>query len=256
MKAYSAYLIDLDGTMYRGNQVIEEAPGFIQWLNEQGIPFLFLTNNSSLTPQRVAHKLGLMGITCGPEHVYTTSMAAAHYISSTLSSHRVYAIGEAGLIEALQQEGCELAEEQPEVVVVGIDREITYEKMAKASLAIQGGAHFLSTNSDRAIPTERGLVPGNGALTAAISVACGKEPQYIGKPESLFVHLALEKLGVNAENVLLVGDNLQTDIAAGVQAQVDTLLVYTGITRPEDLELQAIKPTYAVDHLKEWTLRF
>ncbi|MEW9669218.1 TIGR01457 family HAD-type hydrolase [Ammoniphilus sp. 3BR4] len=254
MKTYRAYLIDLDGTMYRGNEVIEEAPGFIQWLKSQGIPYLFLTNNSSMTPHQVAQKLNDMGISCLPENVFTTSMAAAQFIKGSLQLNRVYAIGEEGLFTALQEWKCELTDEEPEAVVVGIDRQITYEKLAKASLAIQRGARFLSTNSDRAIPTERGLVPGNGALTAAISVACGKEPQFIGKPESLFVELALEKLGVSPEEVLLVGDNLHTDIAAGVRAQVDTLLVYTGITRPEESEADEVKPTYSVAHLKQWIM--
>ncbi|WP_134704005.1 TIGR01457 family HAD-type hydrolase [Ammoniphilus sp. YIM 78166] len=255
MKSYGAYLIDLDGTIYRGNQVIDEAPGFIRWLKNQDIPFLFLTNNSSLPPQKVAQKLQGMGIACETENVFTTSMAAAEYIHLNLGK-RVYAIGEEGLVSALQEQGCELTEDHPEVVVIGIDRQFTYEKMAKASLAIQQGAVFLSTNSDRAVPTERGLVPGNGALTASIQTASGTAPIFIGKPEALFVELALQKLKVKAKDVLLIGDNLHTDILAGVQAQVDTLLVYTGITRPEDPELERIRPTYAVHHLLEWVKQF
>lgn len=255
MKQYRAYLIDLDGTMYRGNQVIEEAPEFIRWLKEKGIPFLFLTNNSSLTPERVAEKLNKMGIEAEPAHVYTTSMAAAELISLEQSNVKVYAIGEEGLLTALLGKGCLLTDENPSHVVVGIDREFTYEKMMKASLAIQKGAKFISTNSDRAIPTEKGLVPGNGALTAAISTASGQSPQFVGKPEAIFVDLALKKMGCSSQDVLLVGDNLFTDIAAGVNARVDTLLVYTGITRPEELLRENIQPTYSVAHLKEWMNR-
>lgn len=255
MKDYRAYLIDLDGTMYRGNQVIKEAPEFIRWLKEKEIPFLFLTNNSSMTPEQISKKLNKMGIEAEPTHVYTTSMASAELIPTDENKTRVYAIGEEGLLTALVHKGCVLTDEDPSYVVLGIDRNFSYEKMMKASLAIQKGAKFLSTNSDRAIPTEKGLVPGNGALTAAISIASGQIPQFIGKPEAIFVELALKKLGCFPQDVLLVGDNLHTDIAAGVNAQVDTLLVYTGITRPEDLIRGEIQPTYTVSHLKEWMKR-
>lgn len=252
MLPYKAYLIDLDGTMYRGNQVIEEAPAFIQWLKKNHIPFLFLTNNSSLTPDQVATKLNRMGVECESSDVYTTSMATAEWIASSNRGKKVYAIGEEGLMTALQEVNCQFVEEHADVVVIGIDRKITYEKMAKASLAIQQGATFLSTNSDRAIPTEKGLVPGNGALTAAVTAASGASPQFIGKPEPIFVELALKKLGCKTEEVLLVGDNLHTDIAAGVRAKVDTLLVYTGITRPEELQNSEIQPTYQSAHLQDW----
>jgi 4-nitrophenyl phosphatase len=254
-RSYKAYLIDLDGTVYRGGVVIEEAPEFIQWLKRQGIPYLFLTNNSSLTPSQIAEKLTDMGITCTPEEVYTTGLAAAEYIEQGARSKNVYVIGEQGLQEALMAKGCHITAENPDYVVVGIDRTITYEKLAIASLAIQKGAKFLSTNSDRAVPTERGLVPGNGAITAAISVASDEEPQFIGKPQALFVELAMKQLKVTPEEVLLVGDNLHTDILAGVNARVDTLLVYTGITQPGDAEREGIAPTYAVHHLKEWMSR-
>jgi 4-nitrophenyl phosphatase len=256
MKDYKAYLIDLDGTMYRGNEVIEEAPLFIQWLIEQERPYLFLTNNSARTPEQLADKMGKMGITCGPEHFFTSGMATAEYIELMKSGKKVYLIGEEGVRQALMDKGCDLTLEHPDYVVIGIDRDLTYDKLAKASLFVQQGAVFLSTNSDRAIPTEQGLVPGNGAITTAVSVASGATPQYIGKPESLFVELALQKLGKNAEEVLLVGDNLLTDIAAGQKASVDTLLVYTGITRSEDVDQLSVKPTYAVNHLIEWMRQF
>ncbi|MBP1934616.1 TIGR01457 family HAD-type hydrolase [Ammoniphilus resinae] len=253
MKSYKAYLIDLDGTMYRGNQVIKEAPAFIQSLRERNLPFLFLTNNSSLTPEQIAEKLNGMGVSCEPAEVYTTSLAAAEYIRRVKpEARRVFTIGETGLIQALQDNQLTVTEEEPEIVVVGIDRKISYEKLACASLAAQKGALFLSTNPDRAIPTERGLVPGNGAITMAISYASGVEPQFVGKPEPLIVELALQKLGCSAEEVLLVGDNLHTDIAAGVRANVDTLLVYTGITTKEDLTGSKILPTYEANHLQEW----
>jgi 4-nitrophenyl phosphatase len=252
MTKYKGYLIDLDGTIYRGNQVIEDAPYFIEWLRINGLPYLFLTNNSSMTPEQVSNKLQGMGIPCDPSEVYTTALATAEYIVSLELGSKVYAIGEEGLQKALLSQGLELSENEPDVVVVGIDRQFTYQKMAKASLAIQNGAMFISTNSDRAIPAEAGLVPGNGALTASIREAAGVSPRFIGKPEALFVQLALNKLQISAEDALLVGDNLDTDIAAGVNANLDTLLVYTGFTQPEHLVNHHIRPTYTVNRLRDW----
>ena len=252
MSNYKAYLIDLDGTMYRGNQVIEDAPDFIEWLRKEKVPFLFLTNNSSMTPEQISQKLQAMGISCDPSEVYTTALATAEYIVSSGLGSKVYVIGEEGLQKALLSQGLELCEEKPDVVVVGIDRQFSYQKMAKASLAIRSGAIFISTNSDRAIPTEAGLMPGNGALTASIREATGITPQFIGKPEALFVQLALNKLQISAEDALLVGDNLDTDITAGANANLDTLLVYTGFTQPEHLTNHHIRPTHTVNQLRDW----
>lgn len=255
MKAYEGYLIDLDGTMYLGKERIEAAPGFIQRLKDAGKKHLFVTNNSTRTQEQVAAKLRQMDILAEPEDVFTTSMATAAYIREHKPSARVFAIGEEGLFDALAKEELTLAEEDCDYVVIGLDTSITYEKLAKACLLIRAGAKFLSTNSDRALPTDAGLMPGNGAITSVISVSTGIEPTFIGKPENIMMEQARKLLDLDKEQVLMVGDNYLTDITAGIRAGMDTLMVCTGFTRREELPFLDPKPTYTIDTLTEWEFK-
>ena len=159
MKSYKGYLIDLDGTMYRGTEQIAEAAGFINELRKRDIPYLFVTNNSSRTPAQVADKLRSIGITTEDDQVFTTSMATANYIAEQKEDASVYVVGEEGIIEALKEKGMNLVDESPDFLVMGIDRGVNYEKLSKACLAVRNGAIFISTNGDIAIPTEQGLLP-------------------------------------------------------------------------------------------------
>lgn len=252
MDQYKAYLIDLDGTMYRGNERIEHAAEFVEKLAINDIPHLFLTNNSAGTQTQISDKLQNMGIRSTPGRVFTSSMATARFVKQKKEDARCFVIGEKGLQEAIKKEGLTIADEGCDFVIVGIDREVNYEKLSKACLAVRNGAAFISTNSDVAIPTERGLVPGNGALTSVITVSTGKEPTFIGKPEKVIMEQALDTLGMPKANTLMVGDNYHTDIHAGMNAGVDTLMVFTGVTPYEDYSLLAKKPTYHVQNLKEW----
>ncbi|WP_085505730.1 TIGR01457 family HAD-type hydrolase [Thalassobacillus devorans] len=252
MKKYQAYLIDLDGTMYRGTERIEAASDFIKKLNEKKLPHLFVTNNSSRRPEQVADKLNHMDIPAAKEQVYTTSMATAQYIKDQHPGAKVYAIGEEGLLTALKESGLELVDEGADFVVIGIDRGITYEKLASACLNVRNGAVFLSTNGDVAIPTERGMLPGNGSLTSVITVSTGVEPKFIGKPEPIIMEQAMQTLGYDKKEVLMVGDNYHTDIKAGMNASLDTLMVFTGVTSKEDLEAYEEQPTYTIASLEDW----
>ncbi|WP_099160006.1 TIGR01457 family HAD-type hydrolase [Virgibacillus ndiopensis] len=252
MKKYNGYLIDLDGTMYLGNERIEAATEFVDALHEQNIPYLFLTNNSSKTQAQVSDKLNKMEIKSTPEHVFTSSMATAKYIKQQKKAARCYVIGEEGLYDALENEGLIVAKEECDFVIVGIDREVNYEKLAGACLAIRNGAEFISTNGDVAIPTERGLLPGNGAITSVITVSTGSEPTFIGKPETVIMNEAMNTLGMDKKNILMVGDNYNTDILAGVHAGIDTLMVFTGVTPFKNYPNLDKKPTYYVHSLQEW----
>lgn len=253
MKQYKGYLIDLDGTMYRGSEQIAEASGFINELRKRDIPYLFVTNNSSRTPQQVANKLRQFGIHAEDKQVFTTSMATANFISEQKADATVYMIGEEGIEAALVEKGLKLVEENPDFLVVGIDRSIDYEKLTKACLAVRNGATFISTNADIALPTERGLQPGNGAITSVISVSTQVQPIFIGKPEAEIITQALKVLGVPKEEVIMVGDNYDTDILAGINAGMDTLLVHTGVTTKELLKQYKKQPTYVVDTLGFWS---
>ncbi|TCN26918.1 TIGR01457 family HAD-type hydrolase [Mesobacillus foraminis] len=252
MRKYKGYLIDLDGTMYRGTERIEAASDFVKRLADKQISYLFVTNNSSRTPSQVAAKLRAFDIPAAEEQVFTTSQATANYIFEKKQDATVYVIGEEGLKSAILEKGLKESGENAEFVAMGIDRDISYEKLSVACLAVRNGATFISTNGDIAIPTERGLMPGNGSLTSVVSVSTQTKPIFIGKPESIIMDQALKVLGTNKEETLMVGDYYDTDILAGINAGMDTLLVHTGVTTRELLEGYDIKPTYSVDTLDEW----
>ncbi|MBS4208531.1 TIGR01457 family HAD-type hydrolase [Bacillus sp. FJAT-50079] len=251
-KKYEGYLIDLDGTMYRGTEKIAAAIEFAEQLNAKQIPHLYVTNNSSKTPEQVALHLQQFGIEATAEHVITTAMATAQYLKQTKPAAKVFMIGEEGLRTALLEKGLTLTDDNPDVVVVGLDRTVDYEKLAIATLAVRNGALFLSTNGDVAIPTERGLMPGNGAITSVITISTGIKPIFIGKPDSIMMEQALAILGTEKAATLMVGDNYDTDILAGINAGLDTLLVHTGVTTKEHLKGKDIQPTYAIASLEKW----
>lgn len=252
MKKYSGFLIDLDGTVYKGTEKIVEAIDFIKELERRKLPYLFLTNNSTKPPREVAEKLSEMGVPCTADHVFTTSMATATYIKELKREAKVYPIGEIGLYEALKDCDLEIVEEEADIVVMGLDKAITYEKLAKGALQIRNGADFIATNGDVALPTERGFMPGAGSLISVLSVSTGIEPTFIGKPESIIVEQAIEVLGTPKSETLMIGDNYATDILAGINAGIDSLLVHTGVTTKEELLTIKNHPTYAINSLSEW----
>jgi len=253
LKKYNGYLIDLDGTMYRGNEPINPAIDFVNRLAEKNIPYLFVTNNSSVKRETVADKLNRMGIQATRDQVVTTSMATANYIKGMKENARCFVIGEEGLHAAMEEKGLTVTtDEHCDFVVVGIDRQVNYEKFALGCLAVSNGATFISTNSDVAIPTERGLLPGNGSLTSVITVSTGQSPVFVGKPEPVIMNEAMEILGLSKQETLMVGDNYATDIRAGMNAGIDTLMVFTGVTPFADLSKFEHPPTYYVNSLHEW----
>lgn len=254
MLAYQGYLIDLDGTMYRGKEEIPGAKEFIARLNEEEVPYVFITNNSSLAETAVVEKLASFDINTSVDHVLTSAVATAKYIQSQKSGARCYVIGEDGLQEAIADAGLLVTDVDCDFVVVGIDRDINYEKLKKASLLIQQGATFVSTNRDAAIPTEEGLVPGNGSLTALLAVSSGIDPIFIGKPETIIMNEALQMIGLARNEVLMIGDNYTTDISAGIRSEIDTLMVLTGFSTEADLAhlSEAEQPTYVMEDLYVW----
>lgn len=253
MKNYHTFLLDLDGTVYKGKEPIPEAVEFVKTLNKMGFSYLFITNNSTRTKEAVAEQLTGFGIPCTQANVLTTSIATAQFIKSEKADATVYSIGEEGLRRAMELAGLKYKEEQPDYVAFGMDRAITYEKYAKACLAVRAGARFVSTNPDVALPNERGLMPGNGALTSVISVSTGVAPIFIGKPEPIIIEQALRMLGADKETTLMIGDNYDTDIMAGIRSGIDSLLVLTGVTSERALREKAVQPTYVLPSLEDWT---
>lgn len=254
MKSYKGYLIDLDGTMYRGNEMIPEASSFVNTLAAHKIPYVFVTNNSTQSAEKVAEKLKTFGIPATSDQIVTSGMATANYLKAD-AIDTCYCIGQDGLKEPIKQQGISLTEAKaPDAVVIGLDREITYHKLETACIAIRNGAQFISTNRDHAIPTDRGMGPGNGAFTALIQASTGKEPVFIGKPDSIIMEEALTMLGLSKQEVIMVGDNYQTDIQAGIRFGIDTLFVHTGVTSREELTTFDQQPVYIVENLTEWKI--
>lgn len=252
MKDYKGYLIDLDGTMYTGSQVIEGAIEFIDYLNKEDKDYLFVTNNSSKTPEEVAEKLNEIGFHTSSEHVITTAMATAGYISEESPGATVYMVGGTGLRKSLNDAGLIVKDdEHVDYVVMGLDEEITYEKLTVACLAVRNGAKFISTNKDVSIPKERGFLPGNGSLTSVVSVSTGQTPIFIGKPETIIMEQALEKIGHAKEECIMIGDLYDTDILAGINSGIDTLHVHTGVTTFEEIQRKEVLPTYSIKNLLE-----
>lgn len=253
LQQMEGFLIDLDGTLYRGNQALPHAKEFVDWVNQTGKPYLFVTNNSAPLPAEVAEKLQRMGIPTDERHIFTSSQATAMYIREHAATENptYYAIGEKGLYAALEEAGFVYEEDNPDYVIVGIDRDFTYGKLMTASLAIRKGAVFLGTNADRRVPAERGFVPGAGSLNAAVAAASGVEPMWVGKPEARMLEYSMKKLAIASERTLMIGDNLDTDILAGSRAGIRTVLLLTGYSKQEDAERSTVKPTAVIENFVE-----
>lgn len=254
MKKYAGYMIDLDGTIYRGKEKIPAAKRFIERLQEHDIPFLFVTNNSTQAPIKVVENLANnFDIHVKEENVYTSALATADYIADLDKDKRsVYVIGEVGLKQAILDRGFRFEKTNPDYVVVGLDYDVTYHKFELATLAIKRGAKFIGTNADTNLPNERGLVPGAGSVIALVECSTQQKATYIGKPETIIMEKALERLGLPKDEVVMVGDNYMTDIKAGINFGIDTMLVYTGVSTRELVRKQEIAPTIELGSLDEW----
>lgn len=253
--AYKGYLIDLDGTIYKGKERIPAGERFIQRLQKQEIPYLLVTNNTTRTPQMVQDMLAQQfNIQTPLETIYTATMATVDYMKDMDRGQTAYVIGETGLKSAISEAGYIEDKENPAYVVVGLDSQVTYDMLATATLAIAKGALFIGTNPDLNIPTERGLMPGAGSLVALLEAATRVKPVFIGKPNAIIMNKALDILQVKRSEAIMVGDNYLTDIMAGIQNDIASLLVTTGFTKAEEVPNLPIQPDYVVASLDEWDI--
>lgn len=252
---YHGYLIDLDGTIYKGKEPIPAGKRFISRLQERQIPYLLVTNNTTRTPKMVQEMLASQFAIKTPlSTIYTATMATVDYLKELDKGNTVYVIGEIGLKTAIKEAGYDENTFDPAYVVVGLDSKVTYEQIAVATLAIQKGAIFIGTNPDLNIPTERGLMPGAGSLIAMIEAATRVKPVIIGKPNAIIMNKALEILGTNRSETVMVGDNYLTDIMAGIQNDIPTLLVTTGFTKAEEVPNLQIQPNHVLSSLDHWEI--
>ncbi|MGK7379433.1 TIGR01457 family HAD-type hydrolase [Planococcus sp. 1R117A] len=254
MKDYKAYCLDLDGTVYRGTEPVTEAAAFVHRLQLKGIEPFFVTNNASMTQQQLNQKLARFGIETTESQIMSSAIAAAKYIKRWYPNRSVFMIGSDGLSQALEQEGISRVEKDADIVVMGIDPNVNYDKLATACLEVRKGAVFISTNRDLAFPSERGLVPGNGAFTTLVSVSTGVEPIYIGKPEGHMLDAIMYEHDFDKSDMVMIGDNYDTDILAGVHFEIDTVHVNTGVTPMEDVIKKDVQPTHVLEHLGFWDI--
>lgn len=229
MRQYPLYIFDLDGTIYRGREVLPFAGQVVTELLRRGAAVRYFTNNSAARPMQISAVLNHMGVPCKSEWVFGTGTLAASYCSDH-GYRQVFMVGEPALGQTLADSGVDAVDDRPDAVVVGICRSLTYDLLDQAANFVRSGKPFVATNRDATYPLEKGRIqPGSGAIVAAIEVASGRAPILIGKPEPLLALKAMESAGVKAEETLVVGDRIDTDIVCGQKAGADTFLVLTGV---------------------------
>jgi NagD protein len=242
-----SYIVDMDGVIYHGNRLIPGAAEFVSRLRERGQKFMFLTNNSQWTARDLAHRLNVLGIDVDEAAFHTSALATADFLNQQMPGGTAYVIGGAGLTKALYDVGYTLTEHNPDYVVVGDTRSYDYEKIERATRLVLGGARFIATNLDLTGPTESGLTPACGALVAPIELASGKKPYFIGKPNPLMMRTALRKIGAHSSEAFMVGDRMDTDILAGTEAGMRTILVLSGVSTRETVNAYPFRPTHVFE---------
>ncbi len=247
------YLVsDMDGVIYRGKSLIPGARDFIEKLHQKGIRFLFLTNNSEQTPLDLKRKLESMGLTgVEEENFITSAIVTASFLESQKKGGNVYVVGGGGLISEIYKAGFSVSEQNCDYVVVGKTTTYNYEMLRKAVNLISKGAKFIATNPDVVDPTEAGIEPACGSLLAPIETATGQKPYVVGKPNPLMMTIALKKLGAHPEETVMVGDRMDTDIVAGMEAGMRTCLVLSGVSDRATIDRFPYRPDYVFNHVGE-----
>ena len=246
-----AFMCDMDGVIYHGNQLLPHVAEFVKWLLENDKKFLFLTNSSERSPKELEMKLSRMGLTVSEEHFYTSALATASFLKSQCPGGSVYVIGEPGLTYALYEAGFSMNDISPDYVVFGETRSLNYEKMERAVKLVQNGAKLIGTNSDLTAPAENGIIPACRALISPIEMTTGKEAYYIGKPNPLMMRHALKRLECVREDTAIIGDRMDTDIIAGIESELDTVLVLSGVSSRESIEQFPYRPKYILRDVGE-----
>ena len=247
LRSKKGYICDMDGVIYHGNLLLGGAAQFVHWLEENQKKYIFLTNSSERSPRELQEKLGRLGLHVGEEHFYTSALATAAFLKSQCPSGSAYVIGEAGLVGALYNAGFSMNDVNPDYVVVGETSSFSYEKILKAVKLVRGGAKLIGTNPDITGPIENGIAPATRALISPIEMTCGKQAYFVGKPNPLMMRHAQKRLGVKPEDMAIIGDRMDTDVIAGIESEMDTVLVLSGVTTPEIMNSYPYRPTYVLN---------
>lgn len=250
-----SYLIDMDGVLVHGARPIPGAKGFIQALLEEERKFLVVTNNALYTTRDLAHLLQVAELDIPEENIYTSAVATAKFLKDQMPQGKAFVIGEVGLTEAIHRVGYVQTPINPDYVVLGETTSYSFDQITIAIRLIIDGARFIATNPDLTGPVEQGIIPSTGAMAALIEAATGKTPFYIGKPNPLMMRSALNHLGVHSEDSVMIGDNMRTDILAGISTGMDTVLVLTGVTNEGDVPHYPYRPKYIFDSIGDLRLK-
>ena len=241
----------MDGVLVREEHALPGAAEFLQTLADKERPFLVLTNNSIFTPRDLAARLAPSGLIVPEAAIWTSALATAAFLDDQLPGGSAYVIGEAGLTTALHEAGYTLTDIAPDYVVLGETRTYSFEAITKAVRLILGGARFIATNPDVSGPSAEGPLPATGSVAAMITKATGRDPYFVGKPNPMMFRSALNRIAAHSENTVMVGDRMDTDVVAGIEAGLDTILVLTGSTSVEDIERYPFRPSRVLPSIAE-----
>ena len=242
IRAKSSFICDMDGVIYHGDRLLPGIPDFVEWLKLNNKKYLFMTNSSARSPRELHQKLKRLGLEVPEDNFYTSALATGIFLKKQKPGASAFVIGEAGLINALYDAGLTVNNVNPDYVVVGESRTYTYETLCTAVSLVRQGASLIGTNPDLTGPVESGIVPATGALMAPIELATGSKAYYVGKPNPLMMRHALKLLNSRREETCIIGDRMDTDIVAGIEAEIETVLVLSGVTTREEVIRYAYRP--------------
>ena len=245
------FICDMDGVIYHGNKILPGVADFISWLQRTGKEFLFLTNNSGSTPKELQQKLARMGLDVPEKHFYTSALATAAFLKEQSPGCSVYAIGEAGLFNALYDAGITMNDVNPDYVVMGEGKSYSLDSLTKATNLVLNGARLIGANSDVSGPIENGITPACRALVAPIEMATGTQAYFCGKPNPLMMRTGLKLLGCHSGEAVMVGDRMDTDVISGLESGMSTVLVLSGVSTMDTLKTYAYRPTVVLDGVGE-----
>lgn len=246
-----AFICDMDGVIYHGNKILDGVREFVNWMIEEDKKFIFLTNSPERTPHELSMKLERMGLKVSASHFYTSAMATAEFLQAQKPGCTVYAIGEAALTKAMYDKKIYMNDINPDYVVLGETRTYNFEKLEKAIELVRGGAKLIGANPDTIGVTEKGIMPATGSLIAPIEIATEKKAYFVGKPNPLMLRNAMKVLDCHSADVVFIGDRMDTDIIAGIESNIDTVLVLSGVTKQSDLSKFPYQPKYILNSVKD-----
>jgi NagD protein len=247
----AGFIIDMDGVIYHGNKILNRVPEFIDWLKIENKNFLFLTNSSERSPRELREKLLRLGIDIEEDHFYTSALATAEFLDKQCPKGSAFVIGETGITNALYNIGFSMNDSNPDYVVVGETANYNFDKLQQAVHLVLNGAKLIGTNPDLTDPTEKGIAPAAGSLIAPIELATNRKAYFIGKPNPLIMRQARKKLQTKREETVIIGDRMDTDIIAGVESDLTSVLVLSGVTSREDLNKFAYQPNYILSEVAD-----